>query len=213
MAMSSPPNFDRVAHIYRWAEYLTLGPLLQKIRTHFLPQLNASRNALIFGDGAGRFTEKLLNTNAHVHVKAVDISTSMLSQLRKRCAANATRLTTEHASAIAVEIPPATDLIVTHFFLDCLTQDEVNQLTASISQRCAPGTLWLLSDFAVPANWLAVPSRIYIRSLYFAFRLLTNLRVQQLPDPQSALTRAGFSRIERYTLLGGLIYTEIWRRA
>ena len=212
MAMTSSLNFDRVARIYRWAEYLSLGPLLQKTRTHFLPKLSQARHALVLGDGDGRFTERLLEGNPRIDVEAVDISGTMLTLLRTRCSAHDNRLTTTQSNALHLELPSAADLIVTHFFLDCLTQGEVDQLTLEISRRCPQGTLWLLSDFAVPAGWLALPARLYIRALYFAFRALTNLRVQQLPDPQSALTREGFICRERYTQLGGLIYTELWQR-
>ena len=45
--MNGTPNFDRVARIYRWAEYLTLGPLLQRTRAYFLPQLADRRRALV----------------------------------------------------------------------------------------------------------------------------------------------------------------------
>jgi hypothetical protein len=104
------------------------------------------------------------------------------------------------------------DLIVTHFFLDCLTQPEVDTLTRNIAAHTAPGTLWLLSDFAIPQRALLRPlAALYIRFLYLAFRVLTSLRVTHLPDPQSALASAGFTRIARHELLCGLLYTEIWQ--
>jgi len=55
-------------------------------------------------------------------------------------------------------------------------------------------------------------ARLYIRALYFAFRLLTSLRVQHLPDPQEALSHAGFQRIAQHERLFGMIYTELWKR-
>jgi len=251
--MSTPPqpNFDRVARIYRWAEYAALGPILQRTRTHFLPQLTGCRNAFILGDGDGRFLACLLNpatnqipqrlaTNqapqgfslgshrpatdrasapgvclpapaSELQALAVDTSSTMLQLLRTRCR-NSPRLQTLQTSALDAPIPQATDLIVTHFFLDCLTQPQVDALTHRLAASTQPGTLWLLSDFAIPPNRLLNPfARLYIRALYLAFRILTNLRVTHLPHPQSALTQAGFTRIARHQRLFGLIYTEIWR--
>lgn len=210
------PNFDRVARIYRWAEYLAVGPLLQRTRLHFLPQLTDRRRAHVLGDGDGRFLAALLATNSHLHALAVDTSTRMLALLRQRCfrasftARN--RLRTVHASALAVPIAKKTDLIVTHFFLDCLHQDEVDSLASNAARHCRPGTLWLLSDFGLPANKMLRPfARAYVRLLYLAFKLLTGLHVRQLPSIEGALARAGFKRTARAERLGGLLYTELWQ--
>ena len=210
-----PPNFDRVARIYRWAEYLSLGPLLVRTRNHFLPQLTQRRRALLLGDGDGRFLARLLQQNPDLHALAVDTSAAMLHLLRERCLRTApnSHLNILQASALHVAPSRDTDLIVTHFFLDCLPQSDVDALTARIAAEVAPGTLWLLSDFAIPAAPLLRPlAALYVRSLYLAFRVLTGLRTTQLPDPQAALTRAGFQRIARHTRLFGLLYTELWQR-
>ena len=206
------PNFDRVARIYRWAEYLALGPLLERTREHYLPQLDACRQALVLGDGDGRFLARLLHRNRGLQAVAVDTSAMMLHLLRSRCAFAADRLRTTQASALTLNPPPNTDLVVTHFFLDCLTQPEIDNLTQRIAGQLPPGALWLVSDFAIPSNTALRPiAKLNIASLYLAFRLLTGLRTQQLPNPQSALTAAGLVRIARYERLGGLLYTEIWQ--
>jgi hypothetical protein len=145
----------------------------------------------------------------------------MLDKLRRRCLRSvpnaANRLTTLQRSALELDLPPdperKPDLVVTHFLLDCFSQPDVDALTTRIASQLAPGALWLLSDFALPDNQLLRPfARLYIASLYAAFRLLTGLRIRQLPDPQSALHRAGMRSVTRSTLLGGLLYTELWRR-
>ena len=212
MTQPPPPNFDPVARIYRYAEYLALGPLLQRTRTHFLPQLTPRHRALVLGDGDGRFLSQLLTQQPHLQALAVDTSANMLHLLRQRCQPHVNRLETLQASALTITPPRDTDLITTHFFLDCLTQPELNTLTQTIAAQTAPGTLWLLSDFGPPHPRLLRPfAALYIRALYLAFRILTGLRVTHLPNPQSALTAAGFDRIARHDLLHGLLYTEIWK--
>jgi len=206
------PNFDHVARIYRFAEYLSLGPLLQRTRTHFLPHLPRRRLVLLLGDGDGRFLARLLAHRPHLGALAVDTSATMLHLLRRRCEPYAPRVRTLQASALTITPAPETDLIVTHFFLDCLTQPEVDALTHHLAAHTAPDTLWLLSDFAVPPTPILRPlAALYIRFLYLAFRVLTGLRVTHLPDPQSALASAGFTRLARHELLCGLLYTEIWQ--
>ena len=208
----SAPDFDPVARIYRFAEYLTLGPLLQRTRTHLLPQLPPRTHALLLGDGDGRFLAQLLTHQPNLRALAIDTSATMLHLLRRRCQPHANRLQTLQASALSVTPAPDIDLIITHFFLDCLTQPELDTLAQNLAAYTSPGTLWLLSDFAIPPTPLLRPlAALYIRALYLAFRTLTGLRVTHLPDPRSALATAGFDRIARHDLLYGLLYTEIWQ--
>src|SRR5215469_621416 len=202
----SQPNFDRIAAIYRWGEYISLGPLLQRTRTGLLDQLSNPRHALILGDGDGRFLEQLLLRYPQCTAAAADISAAMLGKLQRRCLRSvpnaATRLTTLQRSALEIVPSPQTDLVVTHFLLDCFSQSDVEALINRIATQLASGSLWLVSDFALPANALLRPvARLYIASLYAAFRILTGLRVHQLPDPQSAFQRNGMRRIARATLL------------
>ena len=206
----SEPDFDRVARIYRWAEYLALGRTLERAREFFLPQLTHCRSILALGDGDGRFLARLLQQNSEAHAIALDTSATMLSLLRGRCDA---RVQTIQGSAQNATANPDTDLVVTHFFLDCLTQSEVDALARSLSAQLAPGTLWVVSDFGTPGpRWLQPVAAAYIRSLYLAFRVLTGLKVTRLPHPQPALQAAGFSLRDRKELLFGLIYTELWVR-
>lgn len=210
---SKQANFDRVARIYRWAEYLALGPLLQQTRTALLDRVAMCRHALLFGDGDGRFLARLLARSPNIEATAVDTSAAMLRLLESRCrrATPTAHLNTVQMPALLAPIPPAADLVVTHFFLDCLTQSEIDELARKLTSTLSPGTMWLVSDFHIPDTPVVhTAARLYIRFLYLAFRLLTGLRVKQLPDPQAALLRSGFERVTRRTKLFGLLYTELW---
>jgi hypothetical protein len=140
----------------------------------------------------------------------------MLELLRKRCEAvapnAATRLRTIHTDALEFAPSETYDLVVTHFFLDCLLQQDVDALVARIVPSLAPNALWLISDFHVPASALGVPATIFIRSLYLAFRVLTGLRTSTLPDHRSALKNNGFTQIASHHRLGGILTSELWRR-
>ncbi len=203
-----PPNFNRIAKPYRWLEYLALGPLLQRTRTRHLPLLARSRRALLLGDGDGRFTAALLTSNSALTAEAVDLSPAMLALLARNSAPHASRLQTHCTNALTHTPTTPPDLIVTHFFLDCLTQPELNTLITRLAPNLPPGGLWLLSDFRTP-NPLA---RLYVRSLYFAFRLLTGLRVTALPDYATPLRNAGLHPIAVHRRLFGLLTTELWQR-
>jgi len=210
--MNPTPNFDGLARIYRWMELASFGPALWRCRCHFLGELQSCRKALVLGDGDGRFTARLLQVNPEIRVDAVDASEAMLRALMGRAGRHRERVRTFCADVRTWE--PAGqdyDLIVSHFFLDCLTTEEVARLARRLRSCILPGAKWLTSDFAVPENRFGkIVARPMVRGLYFAFRGLTGLRVRRLPDYDNALHNEGFSRKSRYDLLGGLLVTELW---
>ena len=210
--MSALPNFDLIARPYRWLEYLTLGPLLELTRNHHLARLQGRSQALILGDGDGRFSARLLASYPQLRVEAVDRSGAMLALLRQHCANDAARLETHRADARTYAPRTQPDLVVTHFFLDCLTQPEVEALAARLTPQLAPGALWLVSDFRIPQGLLYWPARGYVRLLYLAFRLLTRLRTTHLPDHASPLRDCGFSLVAEHRSLFGVLTTELWQR-
>ena len=209
------PNFNRIARPYRWLEYLTLGTALENCRTHYLPQLLDRRRALVLGDGDGRFLAQLLASNPYLHADAIDTSATMLQVLRQRCGAAtpnaATRLRTHNANALTIPLEDSYDLVVTHFFLDCLTQPDLDALITRINPTLTPGALWLISDFRIPNGLMRLPARVFVRSLYLAFRLLTGLRTTHLPDYATPLTQAGLNRVAHQHRLAGLLTTELWQ--
>jgi ubiquinone/menaquinone biosynthesis C-methylase UbiE len=206
----SEADFDRVARVYRWAEYASLGRTLERAREFFLPRLTECRSVLALGDGDGRFLARLLRQNPEARAVAVDSSAEMLRLLQGRCGV---RVRAGRGSAMEAVAEPGTDLVVTHFFLDCFPQSEVDTLVSSLAAQVMPGTLWVVSDFGVPrVRWLRPAAAVYVRALYLAFRMLTGLRVTRLPDPQQALRGSGFKQLARQEFLRGLIYTELWQR-
>ena len=204
------PNFNRIARLYRWAEYATLGPLLERTRTYHLPALTGRQQALLLGDGDGRFTAALLSHYPHLKAHAVDCSPTMLALLRARSASP--NLNTTCADALTHTPTPAPDLIVTHFFLDCLTQPQTDTLIPHLAAAAAADTLWLTSEFHAPAGLLHYPARLYIRALYFVFRILTGLRVTRVPDYATPLARVNFHPIATKSFLAGLLVTTLWQR-
>ena len=210
-----PPNFDYIAAPYRTLEYLTLGRTLEHARFHYLPTVAHATNALVLGDGDGRFVARLLAANPALHATAVDSSASMLRLLRRRCEAAVPdageRLRVIQTDALAFTPREGCDLIVTHFFLDCLSQAELDELVSRLTPSLAPRALWLISDFRIPAGALAAPARLFIRGLYLAFRVLTGLRATHLPDHAAPLTHAGLTHIAQHYSLGGMLTTELWQ--
>ncbi len=194
-------------------EWLSFGPFLWRCRCAFLPALKNRRCALVLGDGDGRFTARLLGENRGVRVDAVDASPAMLRALARRSA----RFGSDRLSTIcgdAREWRPGElryDLLATHFFLDCLSTDEVAALAVNLRGAATPDAVWVVSEFAEPDTWFGRwVARPVVRLLYWAFGWMTGLRVRRLPEHRAALRSAGFVLAKRRRWLGGLLVSEMW---
>jgi ubiquinone/menaquinone biosynthesis C-methylase UbiE len=207
-------GFDRIARIYRTLEYLTLGRMLERTRLYHLPHLRTAKRALVLGDGDGRFLAALLRANPLLEAQAIDRSAEMLRLLRERCSQYAGRLRTVQADALAwtPETGETYDLVVTHFFLDCLKQSDVDQIVSRLAPHLSSDALWVVSEFRAPEGALHWPARVMIRGLYFAFEVLAGLKTNRLPNYATAFQLAGLRRVKQRELLGGILITEMWQR-
>lgn len=213
-------NCDRVAPVYRAAEYLAFGGALQTCRVMYLDLVADCRSALVCGDGDGRFLGALLSANRAVRVDFVDLSAGMARLARRRVdtlGAQASARTHFHVGDVR-EFNAAEgeryDLITAHFFLDCFDGVEVPNVARRLASLSQPGAALLLSDFRIPPRGIAryIDAAI-VRGLYAAFRLTTGLRVTRLPDYDSALERAGFQKQRQTLKLGGLLVASLWKKS
>jgi SAM-dependent methyltransferase len=206
-------NFDRIARPYRWLEYITFGPYLERCRTAQLAHLTVARRALVLGDGDGRFLAQLLAANPGLVVDVVDSSPAMLRILgrRVRRTSRETSISLHHADALEWNPTGSYDLILTHFFLDCFFPHQLEQLFDRILPHALPGAQWVVSEFSIPRNVIArYAARGIIGLLYRAFGLLTGLRVRALPDHATPLLRRGLLPGCERRYLGGLLCSQLW---
>ena len=171
------------------------------------------------GGGDGRFLARLLSANPTVQIDFVDLSTKMIALARRRIVkageANLIRVRF-HADDVRKFVlqTGSYDLIVTNFFLDCFSNEQLTDVIAHLSKCAAPDAKWLVSDFRESAGPLGrIWTKAVTRSLYAAFRLTTSLRVTRLPAYVSALNKAGYSLQRQKNLLGGLLHSPLWRKS
>ncbi len=203
-------NCDRIAPWYRGLEYLMFGRALERRRFEFLNELATARRVLVLGDGDGRFTAALVARNRHVEIDSVDLSRRMLDLARRRIGTDG-RVHLLQADARSFEPSGSYDAIVAHFFLDCLSNSETQDLIARLSKALRPGGKWIVSEFQIPeAGLMSFAASSIVSALYLAFRVCTGLRVNRLPDHRTALSRSGFRRRELRTEAAGLLISEVW---
>ena len=194
-------NCDRIARWYRWIEYAGFGRALERRREAFLSDVADARRVLALGDGDGRALAALLAAAPHACVDYIDVSARMLDLARARAGAKRVHYRCEDARTAPL---PATeyDLIVTHFFLDCFDETDLEPLIARLADAATPQARWLISEFR-GNGWL-------VRALYFFFRLTTGLRTRRLVDHHPLLKRRGFRLVRCEDAWRGLLASELW---
>lgn len=201
-------NFDRVAREYRWLEYLAFGRSLHRARIVHLPALRHCGRILVVGDGDGRCVEALATIAPGAHIHCIDTSEGMLREAARRVPAGAcARVSFERADIRTFVAGDDTwDAVLTMFVLDCLTTDEVRDVTERLSRALTPGGLWLFADFVLPPRgWRRVRARVWIGLLYRFFRWRTGLRVSQLPPSEPLIEQAGMAPVAVREYQAGLV--------
>ncbi len=224
-------NCDRLAPWYRWLEYAGFGRALERRREAFITRASVARNALLLGDGDGRFAAALRRVALPgLRVTSVDNSVGMLrlAERRLRLADDAGEnvpvefvhadapawLGVRHAAQAAGNAEPF-DLIATHFFLDCFPAAEQEAVIGAIAAVAAPGACWVVSEFRQPAGsrWEAWHAAAWLWGLHLFFRWTTGLTARSLADHRPALAAQGFRRIACETSRAGLLVSEWWQRS
>ena len=194
-------NCDRIARCYRWLEYAGFGRALERRRTVFLGEVSNARRALVLGDGDGRALAALLAAAPTVHIDYIDLSARMLELARRR--AGSVRVAYHQDDALTTPLPAAEyDLIVTHFFLDCLDEDDQARLVARVAHAATPQARWLVSEFR--------KSGLLVRALYIFFRVATALKTRRLVDHHPLFQRSGFRLARSESAWRGLLASELW---
>jgi ubiquinone/menaquinone biosynthesis C-methylase UbiE len=198
-------NCDPIARWYRWLEYFGFGRALERRRFAFLAEAIDARRILILGEGDGRFLAKLVQENRSAVIDCADLSGKMLELARAR--AGTDRITYHHADALTLPLPEAEyDLIVTHFFLDCLEDGDAAALVSKIAGATLPGAQWIVSEFREPSAWAGA----IVGMLYFFFRITTGLRARTLIDHRGLLLRHGLVLMREENGRFGLLASELW---
>lgn len=210
---------DPIARSYALLERLVFGDALQRARITYLATAVGpeKKQALLVGDGDGRFLEALLRHAPGLTIDYVEPSGQMIALARKRVpGAAAARVRFHQAKIQDFPAPDAPyDLLATHFFLDCFELPELETLIARLASLLSPGADWLIADFQLPGPEFGKLRRLRARFLlavmYRFFRLTTGLKTNHLADPRPILESQALALREHALLGGDFVRTEWWR--
>ncbi len=210
-------SFDALAPHYRWMELVLAGEKLQRCRTAFLHQISPPENILIWGEGNGRFLLECRRSWQQARIVCADASGRMLELAKRRLEQR--RLETDGIEFLRADVlewsPPKQefDLIVTHFFLDCFREEQLQRIVSTLATAARSKAAWLTADFQAPEFGLQrFRAEVILKTMYLFFRFATGLPARRLTRPDPFLAANGFVLRQRGVSEWGLLHTDLWER-
>lgn len=210
-------SFDVLAPYYLWMERLSAGGKLQSCRTAFLEMIPTPSSALLLGEGNGRFLAAFCRKFPESYITCVDASARMLDEARRwllREGLDTKRI--RFMQADVLDWTPSVnvyDLVVTHFFFDCFTEDQLQKLLPVIARAAKPQAQWLMADFKMAESGLKrLRSRVILSMLYAFFRCMTGLSASAITPLDPYLLASGFTLKQRRETDWGLLHSDWWSR-
>jgi ubiquinone/menaquinone biosynthesis C-methylase UbiE len=207
-------SFDFIAPHYRWLESIVFANALQSARTFFLDKIPTPKNVLIAGEGNGRFLQEFARRFPKVRLDCVDASAQMLRLARARLhnQDDQVRFLQNDLLTWSPE-DNKYDLIVTHFFLDCFNETELEKIVATLAQSATQNAILLLADFSIPAGTLRkAHARGWLWTMHRFFRAVAGISARKLIDPSPFLEAHGFRCRRRAHWRAGLVDSAMWER-
>jgi ubiquinone/menaquinone biosynthesis C-methylase UbiE len=210
-------NFDALSRHYRWMEAVAAGGKLQKCREEYLNEIYGCKNALLVGEGHGRFLEVFIRANPTASITFIDSSKGMIEVAKDRLqrkGLDERRVKFIHVDAMSQDFGENVfDLVVTNFFLDCFDESQLEVLISKLARSLKQGGQWMLADFCKPdKGWKRLRAVIIIKLMCVFFDIATQLRVNDLLSPDKILKKNGMQLLKRTRYEWDLLKADLWKK-
>jgi len=206
----SKATFDLIASSYPLLEQIIFGSALSRSRKLFAGRVTEGNNILLIGEGNGRFLLEIVKQTSSASFTVVDSSAKMLAAAARRIETidRCARIELIHADILEWKSPAAHfDRIVTHFFLDLFTPDQISRIVEKISRLATKDTLWINIDFTSAGQRLR--QRLLMWAQYRFFRIAAGIEAPRLFDSLPYIRQAGWEILERRSLESGWISAHL----
>jgi hypothetical protein len=200
-------NFNFISPVYDGLARMVFGSSLEEATRHFLGFIQAHDRILIMGGGNGRILNWIDSLGIPVEVTYLESSTRMISNSMSKGPFDFLEVDFNQADARTFMPSIQFDAILTPFFLDCFTDEDLSALKENWVPILRQGGVWIFTDFVHGSQWEGL-----IPIMYFFFRITAGLHVQRLPNYSRLLDADAFHLEERAAFVSGLVESRIYRK-
>lgn len=209
-------GFNTIAPFYNVVSTIASFNKIHESQIWLLSKRMKFSKVLIMGGGDGKFLLEAMKQGLSDQYCFIDISDAMIKLAQCKIEK---QLSNSTSSVVFIcgsyqEIPKNQkfDLIVTPYFLDCFSDDELLLVVAKLhSQLTIEGT-WFLTDFNIPKDsFRSFIFKNIIQLLYGIINLFCDLGINRLPDFNMEFCKYEFTIIHEKYFLGGLLVGRIYK--
>ena len=210
-------GFNKLAPFYGFFSAVISLNKIHKSQLWFLTKKDKYKNAIIIGGGDGKFLAEAVKKGLAEHYFYIDFSSNMLQMAK-------TRIEKENPDYLRsitfvcglfneVPLRQKFDLVVTSYFLDCLSQNEFLIAMHKINAHLSENGTWFFSDFNIPRdNFRKILAKLTIRFIYLIFNFICHWNLKQLPDFTNEFNKYPLTVIAEKYFLGGLLVSRIYKK-
>lgn len=195
--------YARLAWCYDNLASLAFAGRIRKSQLYFLNRIIPEANVLILGGGTGWIAQEVLRQKPNIKIVYVDASSSMMKRARARLATESIRW----IEGDETQIPDGTyDAVILPFILDSLADPRLIALLAGLKRHLHQNSIVLVTDFTDQALW----HRLYLKFLYWFFKITTNIQRNSLSLWEEQLKASGYVQRAKQSFFNNFIITTLY---
>lgn len=206
-------SYDFIARLYPVLERAAFGSALTEARNASLKRVISAEQALLIGEGNGRFLADCIKAKIGGSITIVDASERMLSLARSRiCGFHLqTELKFVHADFREWRSSePHFDVIVTHFFLDLFRPESQRRVIENITAHSTANTIWMNVD-SRPV--IQSPLHRLIDWLQYRFdRLFSGIEAERHYDSAAIIQELGWRVQHEQAFCSNAVFSHVLTR-
>ena len=185
-------SFNFVAPYYDRLVRLAFGSKLFKAQQSLLNTLPKNANVLIIGGGTGLITRQVVEQINPQKIFYVDSSERMIQLAQKN---NRELKNVEYISQSIFEWTPkeSLDVVITPFFLDLLSEKEIDNLLRRVAPYLRSGSNWLNIDFREGG----FKQKVLLKLMFVFFQITAGMNQSELVEPEPIFLRNNFRMMDR----------------
>lgn len=197
-------GYDRLAPVYDCLAVTFVGKQIQQAQLKWLSYLSDRKKLLILGGGTGWILPFIFQINPTLVIHYVDASARMIAKAEQ----NAKGLLIQFINGTEANIPDQDyDAVLTHFYLDLFSDNQLPNLIDKIKMHACDNALWLVTDFEAHTRM----QQVKIRIMYFFSWLITRLKTQALPGWYNTMVQAGCIALKSYSVQNQFIHSVMFQ--
>ncbi|MBB5646315.1 class I SAM-dependent methyltransferase [Pedobacter cryoconitis] len=205
-------NYDSIADYYDVLSRMVFFRAQVKAQIQQLSAVPANSTILIAGGGTGWILEELAKVHSSgLKITYVEISSKMLERSKKR-AVKGNRVEFIHAAMEDFKPSGFYDVLITAFFFDNFSADNIRLIFNQLNALLKPGGIWLFADFYYTKQSGKRWQLLLLKSMYLFFSKISSVEAKTLINTEHFFEEQTYAVLKTDFYYGSFIKAIIYRK-